>query len=218
MRAILAALLLIFTATPLLAQRIAFQPKVSTLGGGADVILGISPHLNFRAGAQLFSMTETLEESDIIYDGDLELRSGNLLFDLYPTAGGFRISAGAILNDNSFTGRSTEDTLVVVNGVSYPVALVGVIAARVTTDPAGPYLGLGFGNPLSSGSPWRVTLDLGAFYQGEPQVELTATPFLPIPLPGSFQEDLAEEERKLQADVRKYKVYPVVSIGVAYRF
>lgn len=218
MRPILAVLLFALTTAPLLAQRIAFQPKVSTLGGGADVILGISPQLNFRAGAQLFSITQTLEESDIIYDGDLELRSGNVLLDLYPTASAFRISAGAILNDNSFTGRSTEDTLVVVNGVSYPVALVGVIAAKVTTDPIGPYLGIGFGNPLSSGSPWRVTLDIGAFYQGEPQVELTATPFLPIPLPAGFQEDLDEEERKLQDEVRKYKIYPAVSIGVAYRF
>jgi len=218
MRVSVVSLLCFLIALPSLAQQIALQPKVSTLGVGADVVFGVSPHVNVRLGAQLFSHTRDLEKSDIKYEGDAELRSGNLLLDLYPAAGGFHITGGALFSDNSFTGRSNEDTIIEVNGVGYPVALVGVITAEVTANRIAPYLGFGFGNPLSGGGPWRVTLDVGAVYHGEPQVELTATPFLPIPLPASFERDLAEEERQLQEEVREYKIYPVVSIGVGYRF
>ncbi len=220
MHVLIRGLFCVLVAMPSLAQQIAVQPKVSTLGAGADLVLGLSPNLNARLGAQLFSHTRDLEQSDIKYEGTAELRSGNVLLDLYPAAAGaFRISGGALLSDNSFTGRSNEDTIIEVNGVGYPVALVGVITAEVTANKVAPYLGIGFGNPLSPGARrWRFAVDIGAVYQGEPEVKLTATPFLPIPLPASFERDLAAEEQDLQEELRQYKIYPVLSIGIGYRF
>jgi|HubBroStandDraft_3_1064219.scaffolds.fasta_scaffold01386_5 hypothetical protein len=69
---------------------------------------------------------------------------------------------------------------------------------------------------------WRAHRG-GAFYQGRPRV--TLTPELP---PGSPLNDpvarrlldalIAREEAQVQRKVDRYRVFPVVSLGLSYRF
>ena len=67
-------------------------------------------------------------------------------------------------------------------------------------------------------------VDLGAVFQGETNVELT--PVLPTDSPintnplarEALQILLDREEEDLQDDIGDYDLYPVVSIGISYRF
>ncbi|HUF17756.1 MAG TPA: hypothetical protein VMS12_06910 [Thermoanaerobaculia bacterium] len=205
-------------ALPVAGQQVAVAPKISTLGYGADVIVGLGSYVHLRGGLHRGDVTRDLTHNEIEYEGDVELSSENLFLDLYPGGRGFRITLGAIRNDNIYEARSTENTIVEVNGVPYPVALVGRIRAVATTDEVGPYLGIGFGNAFRGSSRFRLLFDIGAYAHGEPIVDLIAEPNPGIPLPPSFEEDLAAEERSLQDEISDYEIYPVVSLSLAFRF
>jgi hypothetical protein len=200
------------------AQGIAVAPKVGTTGAGVDVTIGLSRSINLRLGGQGYTRSETRREQEIEYDADLQLLSGQLLLDLHPGGRGFRLSAGVVVNANEVTAVSTENTTYTINGTVYPVGLVGRLRSTVETEKIAPYLGIGWGNAVAPGSRWRLALDVGAFYQGEPEVTLVAQPIIPILLPSGFLEDLEAERREIEEDVSDYTVYPVISLGVSYRF
>ena len=79
-------------------------------------------------------------------------------------------------------------------------------------------MGIGWGNAVAAGSRWRVAVDAGAFYQGKPKVSLTAEPLIPGLLPSRFSQDLEAERREIEDDLDSYRFYPVLSLGVSYRF
>lgn len=201
-----------------LAQGIALAAKVGTTGVGADLTVGLARSLNLRLGAQAYTRSETRTEQEIEYDAKLELVSGELLLDVHPGGRGFRISGGAIVNGNAVTAVSSEDAVYTINGVQYPVGLVGRLRGRVDTNDVAPYLGIGWGNAVAPGGRWRFALDAGAFYQGKPKVSLTAHPIIPGLLPARFEQDLEAERQEIEDDLDSYRVYPVVSLGVSYRF
>lgn len=201
-----------------LAQGVALTAKVGTTGVGADLTVGLARSLNLRLGAQAWTRSETRSEQEIEYDADLKLVSGELLLDVHPGGRGFRISGGAIVNGNEVTAVSTENAVYTINGVRYPVGLVGRLEGRVDTNTLAPYLGIGWGNAVAPGGPWRFAIDVGAFYQGKPKVSLTAHPIIPILLPARFEQDLEAERKDIENDLDSYRFYPVVSLGVSYRF
>jgi hypothetical protein len=113
---------------------------------------------------------------------------------------------------------STDDAVYTINGVDYPAALIGRLHGKVETEKIAPYLGLGWGNAVAPGSRWRFALDVGAFYQGEPEVSLVARPANPDLVPPGFEEDLEAERREIEEDISDYRIYPVVALGVSFRF
>ncbi len=212
--AVLAAL----GAATAFAQGVALAPKIGTTGIGADLTIGIARYWNLRVGAQGYSRSETRTEREIEYDADLKLVSGEILLDLHPGGRGFRISGGVIVNGNAVTAVSSENTVYTINGVPYPVGVVGRLRGRVDTNDLAPYLGIGWGNAVAPGSRWRFALDAGAFYQGKPKVTLTAEPLIPALLNPCFAQDLEAERRKVEDDLDSYTIYPVLAMGVSYRF
>jgi hypothetical protein len=200
------------------AQGVGLAAKAGSTGVGADLTVGLARSANLRLGAQAWTRSETRTEQEIEYDADLKLVSGQILLDVHPGGRGFRISGGVIVNGNEVTAISTEDAVYTINGVRYPVGLVGTLEGSVETNSVAPYLGIGWGNAVAPGGPWRFALDVGAFYQGKPKVSLTAHPLIPILLPESFEEDLEAERQEIEDDLDSYRFYPVVSLGISYRF
>jgi hypothetical protein len=208
----------VLIALPVVGQGFAVAPKISTLGYGADLIVGLGSYVQLRGGATTGSITREMEQSDITYDGEADFSTINLFLDIYPVGGPFRFTIGGIRNESSFEGRSIEGTVINLNGTPYPVSQVGQIRAIITPEETGPYAGIGFGNVLSRGSRFRFMLDLGAHYHGEPKISLIAQPNPGVPLPPRFEQDLAAEEASAQEEIRGYKIYPVVSFSFAFRF
>ena len=205
-------------ASPSQAQGIALGVKAGTLGAGLDLTVGLAPVLNLRVGAQGFSLSRTFTEQDVSYDGKADLRSAWLLLDIHPGGKGTRVSVGGVYSRNKLTGTSPTTGTVTINGVAYPIALIGTIDGEVTANDVCPYLGLGWGNAVRPGSPVRLAFDVGVFYQGAPKVSLTAHPAIPALVPASFFADLEKERQKAENDASSYKFYPVVNLGLSYRF
>jgi hypothetical protein len=200
------------------AEGIALGLKAGTLGAGLDLTVGLAPALNLRVGAQGFSYSRTFTEQGISYDGKADLRSAWLLLDVHPGGKGTRVSVGGVYSRNKITGASPSSGTVTVNGVAYPVALVGTIDGEAKANDVCPYIGLGWGNAVRPGSPLRFAFDVGVFYQGAPKISLAAHPAIPALVPPVFFADLEKERQKTEDDVSKYKFYPVVNLGLSYRF
>lgn len=87
--------------------------------------------------------------------------------DYYPFAGGSRLSAAYVQNNNELnllavpTGGTFD-----LNDTAYPATDVKSLRMQVSYPGSGGYLGLGWGNPVGDGKGLGVTFDIGAYYLG----------------------------------------------------
>lgn len=212
------AVVALLMAVPVWGE-VAAGVKAGTLGLGVELAFGLSDSTVIRVGAQGGTYEPTIDQTDIEYDGEIDLRSGNVFLDFHPRGGVFHFTIGGVYNDSAVTARSTEDTVLMVNDVPYPVSEVGTLFGDITFDELAPYAGIGWGHAFRRGGSWTVTFDIGAAYIGAADVELRAVPNDPsIVLPQEFLDDLQAEEDELEEELSSYEFYPVVSLGVMYRF
>lgn len=197
--------------------RVALGLKGSSLGGGVDLTIGVTRSLNVRLNGNILQLNRSTKVSNIDYDWKVDLKSALALLDFHPGGGGFRVSVGGGWNGNKVVGSSPKSGVVVVNGVSYDVSLVGHINGEARPNSFGAYGGVGYGNAVAKGSPVKFIFDLGVLYQGEPKVTLTPVAGS-LGFPPGYLENVAKEQQSAQDEVSKYKFYPVLSMGVSYRF
>jgi hypothetical protein len=191
--------------------------RAGTLGFGLEVSKLLIPHLGARVGGNYFKLTKTQSRSDITYDASLKLQGVTALIDFFPARrGSFHLSGGLMTNPLKVTGTGQPDAggTFTINGDSYTSAQVGTLIAEVKYPSTSPYLGLGFGTPARGHSSLGLTFDLGAAI-GKPKVALTATGAASDP---ALAADLKAQQDKTQKDVQKLKVFPVLQLGLAYRF
>lgn len=221
----LAALLALATGLPAAAQT-SLSLTAGSLGGGVELTQSFTPFLDGRLGLHGASITQNDRRvADVHYDATAKARTGTAFLDLHPFAGGFRLTGGLVYNDSRVEGSSLPPPGGVfrIGGIDVPASEVGRLDGRVDFKTIAPYLGVGWGGPLAANGRVAFSFDLGAFYQGSPQVYLT-----PVLAPGSPIDNpvgrellalaVAEEERRAEADLSSYKYYPVVSVGLSYRF
>lgn len=206
----LALVLLAAAPAAALADGFALGGKAGTPGIGLEGTLGMTEALNLRGGYYTFDYSDTLNENGIEYDGDLELDNLGLFLDWHPFRGTFRISVGGVQSGNAF--RGTADGELDIGNDTYTAE----VRADVDWDGLAPYLGVGWGNAVRERG-WSLSFDLGVMFTGEPTVSLTGTVSDPA-LQDQFEQDLALEEADLQAELDDVTMYPVIALGVAYRF
>ena len=196
---------------------LALGVKGGTAGIGGEVTIGVIDNLNFRTGYNFFNYDGNTTESDIDYDYELKLRSIPLLVDLHPFGGGFRVTSGIFLNHNEITGTAQPTgTTIDIGGSTYDVDDVGTLDANIDFRKTAPYLGIGWGNAVDDGNPLSFSLDIGVMFQGTPKVSLeTSKDTSGIP---GFQDSLDNEIADFKDDVDNLKYYPIISLGVAYKF
>jgi len=191
--------------------------RFGTPGIGLEASKLLLPHLGARVGANYFKLTRTQSKSDISYDASLKLQGVTALIDLFPAKrGSFHLSGGLMTNPLKVTGtgKPSAGGTFTINSNTYTSAEVGTLIAVAKYPSASPYLGLGIGTPARGHSALGFTFDLGAAI-GKPKVTLTATGAASNP---SLAADLKAQQDKTQKDVQKLKVFPVLQLGMAYRF
>ena len=203
---------------PIQAQAVVgVTAKGGTTGLGGDVTVPlISNWLNLRSGYNFGELRPSVTEAGIKYKGDIHLESVPILLDLHPFHGGFRITGGVFYNKNemdlsAFLASGSE-----FGGGTVPVDTS--LNANVSwSKEFAPYLGIGWGNaaddntldlPIALG----FSLDIGAFYQGSPNVFLTESSGLASPA------DIAAEQAQIEEDLSSFKFYPVITLGIHIRF
>lgn len=203
----------------------AIAAKAGTLGGGVELTTRLGSQIDARFGLNAFNYSDRREASDIEYDAHADLRTGTALLDWHPGGHGFRFSGGLVYNDTEVHGKSLVPASGFYNigGVPVPASLVGRLEATIDFDPVVPYAGLGWSNALTSSGRVGFSFDLGIVWSGQGNVMLT--PLIPegSPLENPIARrlldaQLAKEEQDIEDDISDYGYYPVVSLGLSYRF
>lgn len=206
-------------ATPAAAQTVpgSFGVGITagTLGIGPEASYRMSDHVALRANGTFFGFSHDVDSSDVTYNGKLKLRSFGAMIDVHPFGGSFRISGGARIGNNKVRLKATPTEEVEIGDNSYTADQVGTLSGEVKAKDFAPTLTLGWGGSLSPGL--KFGFEAGAMFQGKPRVEnLRATGSAASTT--AFQNSLREEEQEIEEDIDQYKVYPILQIGLSYRF
>ncbi len=189
----------------------------STLGFGGELNYSINSFLTARVDFNRYNHTYNTTKEQIDYDFNLHLQTAGVLLDLHPFAGSFRITAGYFNNKNDILAVALPQSgTYTINGNTYNTTQVSSLSGEISFKSGVPYVGFGWSTLGTTSTGLGIEFDVGALLQGSPTVNLTATGSATSN--ATFQSDLAAEQGKLQNDVNNFKAYPVVSLGLAYRF
>jgi len=190
--------------------------RVGTLGIGGEIAKLVVPHIGVRASANFFSYSRNVDNNDISFDAKLKLKAVTGLIDLYPAArGSFHLSGGIMTRPMTITGTGVpKNNNFTINGHDYTAAQVGTLTGTGEWGSALPYVGLGFGSPAAEHAGLGFKFDLGVGI-GKPTVKLTATG---ATAGSQLQNDLDAQITTAQKDANKVPVYPVISLGLVYKF
>lgn len=189
--------------------------KGGTLGAGVELSYPVSSMLTLGIGINKFSTSRTDTTDGIDYDVDLNLQTISLLANFHPFAGSFRLTAGAMINNNELKMKADPNATYDIGNTTYTAAEVGSLKAAVDFNKFAPYAGLGWGTSSDSGI--GFTLDIGVLMQGKPNVDLSAKGGTLSSDP-TFQAELAKEEANAEDDIKGFTMYPVISAGIDIRF
>jgi hypothetical protein len=223
-------LLLPFSGAGQALPRFGAEVTVSTLGIGVDAATAVTQRSNVRVGFNAFNYSRTFSKDGIRYDGELSLRSFEILYDQY-LVGGFHISPGLLAYDGN---QGTANASVPggqsfsLGGATYvsspanPASGTGVLDTRKVA----PMVLLGVGNLLPrSARHFTVNFEGGVVFQGSPKATLNLQGAACV---SSFCQDIAStpaiqsniqaEQTKINNSVGFFKYYPVLSVGFGYKF
>lgn len=205
--------------------------RVSTLGLSLEMTTGITETFNLRAGVNQYDYDydpEPEEDSgnELTYNGTLDLSSLAAYADWHPWGGAFRLSAGVVFNGNEITASARcEQSSCEVGDQSFDDDDIGTISALIDFDSVAPYAGLGWGNAVAADTGFGFQFDIGVMFQGSPGVSLNSEGScqgnLGMTDPSCQQQlddALAREEQEIQQDADDFDLYPVISLGVRYKF
>ncbi len=216
---LLAPILLLLTATPGLSDPggLALGLKAGTLGGGLEGTAGLLPRINLRAGANTFRFNFDTSSRDNEYRMKTRLLSFPIVLDWHPfKTSAFRVSSGMLLNYNEADARGTTQDSITIGSTTYTADQVGKLTGKVDFNKIAPYAGIGWGNALGKTGRWSLSCDIGVVFQGKARVDMFASG--PIASDPNFQADLEREKRDLKERLDDYKYYPVIALGINYRF
>lgn len=210
-----ACLMFIILALPAITEAgIGAAVKVGTLGMGAEVTAPIVPELlNVRVGYNGMEWNHSLEGDNEGIEGTLDLETIPLLLDLHPLRNDFRLTGGAVINNNSVSLSADESGYITVDDYTFAVTSLD---GSITFEDMGWYAGLGFGNAAGAGR-INFAFDLGVMFHGEPQAEASARASDPN-IQSALNRALNNEMMEVEEDLKDFTVYPVLSFGVSVRF
>jgi hypothetical protein len=193
----------------------------STLGAGVGAEYPFSDSFTGRLEINRGSLSKDTSHDDIDYKADLQLKTFGGLLDWHPFAGsGFRITGGAYINRNriDLKGTSTASGTITLDGTTYTANAGESLSADAKVKMRGEfssYFGLGYSTVPNAQAGFGIQADIGILNQS-PKVTLSVAGV--DDSSGTLEANRAAEEKKLQKDADKLSLYPVVSLGVSYRF
>lgn len=198
-------------------SEVAAGVHVGTTGIGADVTVSVNDHWSVRGVISRYSRDFDNEVDDIEYEFDMDLSNAALLADWHPTGGLFRVSAGLMINNNSFKGEARPvNATVEIGDQTFQTNVAGTLKADVSYDTLAPYVGVGWSNAVNKPG-LGFAVDLGVMYQGEADVSIKSRG-ADASVASAIEAELETEEQDVQDELDEYKLYPLVSVGMTYRF
>lgn len=196
--------------------------KVGTMGGGLEYVHPLSSKLAIGIGANGLSFDDTLQEGSVSYDADLQMESIAVIADYHPFENSFRISGGAMKNNNKFDleGTPVGDEEIELADKTYKASDIGSLTGSIIFKNTAPYIGIGWGSAPEGEGGWSFDADLGLIFQDSPSGNLSVQ--CGVQLSDNecafLKTNVAAEEESLENSLEDLKILPVISIGTSYKF
>ena len=172
-----------------------------------------------------------------IDDGSLDAWHGALLLDYYPLAGAWRISGGYAWAGADLTA-AIYGTVATAPSNRFYFNLAGDHyyyngnnfngSANINWDFHGPYVGTGWDIGLFCG--FSLFIDFGVIFASRPARMTLDIPnqqlyiyntetkvWSPVSIP-QLESDVAAAQRDANRDLSDFRLYPIIKMGVVYRF
>lgn len=195
---------------------LAISAKAGTLGLGGELTTGITSNVNARVGLNTLDFDYDDEFDNVEYDVGLDFASFSALVDWYLFDSSFRISGGLISMDHTLNLDATPSENVNIGDGAYTPAQIGTLSGDVEIDGVAPYIGIGWGDPMDRNKKWGFYCDFGVAFTDSPDVSLAANGTLASD--PTFQANLAREREEIEDDLEPFEFYPVLSLGLYFRF
>lgn len=201
----------------------AVRAEVGTTGYGGALSWNVNPYVGVTLGYNGgdISWSDDLSINGSKYDLDMDNNLTYLNAEIRPWANWFYMAAGVAYIDNDYEidRRVGNNETFSVNGIEFRADG----EARINGDLSyknnlAPYVGIGFSPAITNR--WGVFGEIGAYYNGNPTVNLTpsgsATPNTPG-VTADFAQQVGFEEDNIRND-NEYEWLPVAKLGVSFRF
>ncbi len=188
----------------------------STTGLGLEIGADFSRYFGLRLDGNYFRVSHSFHSDDVDYHGRARLMSFGAIGDFYPINSGFRLTAGGYLNRNHADINATPSNNITINGNVYAPTDVGAINGTIRYPDFSPYVGLGY-TSNRGGTGFSFVADAGVLFQGGSVVTLNSTGGA-LSADPTLAVDLENEREQIKTDADKLRYFPVLKLGVAYRF
>ena len=203
--------------------------KGSTLGAGFEIATPLAGRINLRYGFNLVEFTDPFSIDGVNYHAGIHLKSSQTTVDWF--FGPFHVSPGVLYLKNNMSAPASVGpgqtfvlgTQTFLNSVDDPVTgSSSVIYPRTFS----PMLLFGYGNLLPrTGQHLSFPVEVGFAYTGAPVINLNlngtacvTNGCVTFSQSTDAQGSLKQEIQILNDDLKHYSIFPIVSLGLAYRF
>jgi opacity protein-like surface antigen len=191
--------------------------QVGTEGVGIGYSEPLGTHDNVRAEFNGISFSHSFDAGQLHYDGTAHIYHGGLYLDFFPAPStiGFRLTAGALIGGDHVDATATSlTTTYTYHGTTYST-LGENIRAKARFPTVRPYIGIGFGHTPVAAKGFSAFFDAGVAY-GRPTIDQFDVPANIVAAVGQAAVD--QQKQDLQDKADKLRFYPIVKVGVTYRF
>ncbi len=199
------------------------RAEVGTTGYGGAISYNVNPYVGVTLGYNGgdISWSDDLSVNGSDYDIDMDNNNVYLNAEIRPWANWFYMAAGVAYVDNDYDldRRVGADEKFSVNGTEFRA---GADGARINgqlsyKNNLAPYVGIGFSPAITNR--WGVFGEIGAFYNGNPSVNLTSsgTATSENGVTADFDDQVRREADDIRED-NEYEWLPVAKLGVSFRF
>jgi hypothetical protein len=190
--------------------------SIGTEGLGVGYSQPIGTYSNVRADINGISIGHNFTAGDVNYDGTLKLVHAGIYADFFPAPSviPFRFTAGVLIGDDELNATaSSMSGSYTFNGVTVP-ANGQQVRATAKFPAVRPYVGIGFGHTPKAKKGFSAFFDAGVAF-GKPHLTYDVPADI---VAAAGQDNVNAEEQNLQNKVDKVRFYPIVKVGVTYRF
>jgi hypothetical protein len=201
----------------------AVRAEVGTTGYGGAISWSANPYVGVTLGYNGgdISWSDDLSVNGTKYDLDMDNNLTYLNAEIRPWANWFYMAAGVAYIDNDYdlSKRISGGETLSIDGNDYQLAVgatEGVVNGKLSyKNNIAPYVGIGFSPAITNR--WGVFGEIGAYYNGNPTVDLNASGLAPVTGSPSVDSVIENEEREIRND-NEYEWLPVAKLGVSFRF
>ncbi|TCM67822.1 hypothetical protein EC844_107117 [Acinetobacter calcoaceticus] len=217
----------VFEANQLIPSGV--RAEVGTTGYGGALLWNVNPYVGLALGYNGgdISWRDDVSVNGTKYDMEMNNKTAYLNAELRPFgastntfANSFYLAAGVgyLDNDYDLKKRIGDGGTLKIDGGSYQLAQAGqeggVKGKMAYKNDIAPYVGLGIAPKFNKN--WGVFGEVGAYYTGNPEVNLNQYNLSPVEGNNTSAQDAVNNEARKISNDSKYEWMPVGKVGLNF--